>query len=330
MTTIRWGLVGPGAIARKFARDLRVAGNARLVAVAGRDLTRAQAFAAEFEADLAYDDYRALADDPNIDIVYIASPHQAHFAPALAMLEAGKAVLCEKPMTVNAAETRLLIATARARGVFLMEAVWTRFLPIYARVREWLEAGRIGPVRFASSTFCVKAGSDPEGRMYNPHLAGGALLDLGIYNLTMLQWLMREAPESFVAQAQMAETGVDEMTSVALRYPGNRAGQFTCGMTAHFDNAFIIGGEEGCIRLPSNFICAEEATLTVGDVVETAREPFRGEGFEYEIEEAMRCLRAGEMESPLLPHADTLATMTLMDAIRREIGLMYPFEKAAS
>lgn len=323
---IHWAIVGPGNIARKFARDLRIAEGGRLRAVAGRDMGRARAFADEFDAELAFEDVLALAADPSVDMVYIASPHNAHFETAKILLEAGKPVLCEKPLTVSARQARELIDLSRANGVFLMEAMWTRFLPVYARVREWLDTGRIGQPRMVSSAFCIQPPRDPGNRFFNPALAGGGLLDVGVYTMAISQFVMGRKPDQMVATARFSESGVDEMLSASLHYENGGVAQIVCGLSAAFDNALVIGGEKGFIRVPSLFINAEEAVLNVGGKTETVREPLRGEGFEYEIEEAMRCLRAGEIESPRMPHADTLATMETMDAIRRQIGLRYPGE----
>ena len=323
---IHWGIVGPGNIARKFARDLRVAEGGRLHAIAGRDLARARAFAGEFGAELFFDDARALAANPTVDMVYIASPHNAHFATAKMLLQAGKPVLCEKPMTVNARQARDLIALSRSNGVFLMEAMWTRFLPVYARVREWLDAGRIGRPQVVSSAFCIQAPRDPANRFFNPALAGGGLLDVGVYNLAISQLVMGRKPDQVVATARLAETGVDELLAASLHYPSGGLAQFVCGLGAEFDNSLVIGGDTGFIRLPSRFLHGKEAVLEVSGKIETVRPTHRGEGFEYQIEEAMRCVRAGEIESPMLPHADTLATLETMDEIRRQIGLRYPEE----
>jgi predicted dehydrogenase len=323
---VRWGLVAPGWIARKFARDLRVAEGGRLYAVAGRDSGRAREFAAEFGAERALDNVAELAADPKVDIVYVASPHSAHFEAASLLLEAGKAVLCEKPITVNAEQTRKLIELSRANGVLLMEAMWTRCLPVYSRVRAWLDEGRIGKPLLVSSAFCIRAPQDPGNRWFNPALAGGGLLDVGVYNMAISQFVMGRKPVEVSATAKFAETGVDELLSASLRYEHGGIAQFVCGLNATFDNALVIGGEKGFIRVPSCFMSAEEAALHVDGKIQIVREPLRGEGFEYEIEEAMRCHRAGAIESPLIPHADSLATMETMDEIRRMIGLRYPFE----
>jgi dihydrodiol dehydrogenase / D-xylose 1-dehydrogenase (NADP) len=326
--TIQWGIVGPGKIARKFARDLRVTGDGRLRAVAGRDLGRARAFADEFGAELAFDDLDALAADPSVDMVYIASPHNAHFETARRLLEAGKPVLCEKPMTVNAAQARELIARSGGRKVFLMEAMWTRFLPLYRRIREWLDDGRIGKPLLVSSAFCIQPPRDPANRFFNPELAGGALLDVGVYNVAISQFVMGRKPDRVSAIGHLGGTGVDELLSASLHYESGGLAQIACGLTTAFDNALVIGGEKGFIRVPATFIHGRKAILHVGGNEETISLSPRGEGFEYEAGEAMRCFRAGAIESPLMPHADTLANLETMDEIRRQIGLCYPCERA--
>lgn len=325
-STIQWGIVGPGNIARKFARDLRIADGGRLRAVAGRDLNRARAFAGEFGAELAYDDVRALAADPSVDMVYVASPHNAHFEAARILLEAGKPVLCEKPMTINANQARELIELSRANQVFLMEALWTRFLPLYERIRGWLDEGRIGRPLLVSSSFCIQPARDPANRFFNPALAGGGLLDVGVYTLGMSQFVMGRKPDRVAAMARLAETGVDELLVASLHYEHGGLAQMTCGLSSAFDNSLVIGGEKGFIRVPAVFIHGRDAILDVGGNIETVSIPPRGEGFEYEIEEAMRCFRAGDIESPLMPHADTLANLETLDEIRRQIGLLYPEE----
>lgn len=324
--SVCWGVVGPGRIAGKFATDLRAVPDARLVAVAGRDPFRARDFARKHGAERSFGDIHALAADPGVDIVYVASPHNAHFDSVRILLQAGKPVLCEKPLTVNSRETRALVELSRGRGVFLMEAMWMRFLPVFGRVRQWLDEGRIGRPQLVSSTFCIQADPDPDHRWFNPALAGGALLDLGVYCLAATQMVLGRKPLEVSAGARMSATGVDELLTVRLRYDHGTLASFACGLGSHFDNSLVIGGESGFIRIPPTFLHATTATLQAGGREETVREPLRAGGFEYEIEEAMRCLRAGEIESPLLPHADTLATMETMDLIRAQIGMRYPGE----
>ncbi|MBC8127937.1 MAG: Gfo/Idh/MocA family oxidoreductase [Gloeobacteraceae cyanobacterium ES-bin-144] len=324
---IQWAIIAPGKIAHKFARELKIAHGGQLRAVLSRDIGRARAFATEHGASIAYDDLHALAADSAVDMVYVASPHNAHFDAVKIMLESGKAVLCEKPITINASQAAALIALSQSKRVFLMEAMWTRHLPIYARIHQWIEEGRIGEPRMVSSAFCFQAPRDPSNRLFNPALAGGGLLDLGVYSLAINQLVLGRRPSIINATALMSQSGVDEMLSVSLRYENDAMAQFVCGFNSAFDNALVIGGEKGFIRVPARFIDPQEAILSSDGKIEALHETMRGEGFVYQIEEAMRCFRFGEIESPRMPHADTLATMETMDEIRHQIGLRYPEER---
>ncbi|MBA3468537.1 MAG: Gfo/Idh/MocA family oxidoreductase, partial [Herpetosiphonaceae bacterium] len=307
----RWGIIGPGRIAHAFARAIAVVDAAVIHAVASRDLARAQQFAQAFEVSTTYDSYAALIADPAIDAIYIATPHRFHFEQALSCLEAGKAVLCEKPLTVNAREARRLIEAAQANRAFLLEAVWTRYLPIFQHVRHWLDAGSIGEIRLLTSTFGFTSPRDPQDRLLNHDLAGGALLDLGIYNLTLSQWVMGAEPVDFAAHAILGPTVVDELTSVNLQYASGAVSQWTCTILADTSNSLQIYGSAGRIQVHTPFWGATQATLVTAEQEITVSEPFRASGFEYQIEDAMRCIRAGLIESPTMPHAQTLATMTL-------------------
>jgi predicted dehydrogenase len=322
----KWGIIGPGRIAHQFAEGLKVIEDAALVAVASNSPERAQAFAAQHGGEKTYTSYEALVNDPQVDAIYIATPHRFHIENALLCLKAGKPVLCEKPLTVNAAETQQLIETARAHKVFLMEALWTRYLPIYQPIREWLEAKAIGDLRLLVSNFGINIPKDPSERWLNPELAGGTLLDMGIYPIAVSQWIMGQMPHSFSAQAYLGSTGVDELTTALLKYKNGVISQFNSNFITDGVNDFMIYGSTGHIRIHANYWAATEATLVASDQLLTISKPFRGGGFEYQTEEAMHCIRAGLLESPGMSHADTLANMKLMDNIRAEIGVKYPFE----
>lgn len=323
----KWGLLGPGRIAEQFAEGLKVLDDATLYAVASSSLERAAAFAGKYGGEKAYASYAELVNDPQVDAVYIATPHRFHFENVLLCLQAGKPVLCEKPLTVNAADTRQLIETARARKVFLMEAVWTRCLPIYAQIREWLDSGVLGEVKLLVSTFGFAVPKTPSDRWLNPELAGGTLLDMGIYPISVSQWVTGLEPESFSVQALLGSTGVDELTAVTLKYPNGVISQFNSNFLVQNENDFFIYGTQGQIRIHPAYWGASTATLSTEGQELTVTKPLTGGGFEFETAEAMRCLRAGLLESPRMTHAQTLANLELMDKIRAEIGLKYPFEK---
>jgi len=325
-TNFRWGLIGPGKIAHTFAQALEVIDDGVLHAVASRDAKRAEEFARIYKAPKSYASYKALIEDKDVDGIYVATPHPFHHDQTLMCLEADKPVLCEKPLTVNAAETKRLIETSHTRGVFIMEAVWTRYLPIYNQIRTWLDEKQIGDLKLLTSDFSFRAPDDLGHRTWNHALAGGALLDIGIYNIAVSQWVFGANPESVSACSFLSETKVDALTAATMIYAGERLSQFTCSFLVDGANNFTIYGTEGRIHIHADFWCATEASLIKGEKRETKQEPFRATGFEYEIEEAMRCIRAGLLESPGMTHADTLANMQLMDTIRAQVGFKYSFE----
>lgn len=323
----KWGVVGPGRIAQQFAEGLKVLEDAALYAVASTNADRAAAFAGKYGGEKTYSSYEALVSDPQVEAVYIATPHRYHFEQAMLCLNAGKPVLCEKPLTVNAAETRQLIETSRAKKVFLMEALWTRCLPIYTQIREWLEAGVIGEVKLLTSSFGFAVPKTPDDRWLSPELAGGTLLDMGIYPISVSQWVTGQEPTTFSVQANLGSTGVDELTAVMLKYPNGVVSQFNSNFLVKNQNDFFIYGTLGQIRIHPAFWGASSATLSTEGQELTVTKPLTGGGFEFETAEAMRCIRAGLLESPRITHAETLANLELMDKIRAEIGLKYPFEK---
>lgn len=338
MTTFAWGVIGPGKVARRFAAALSGIPGAGLRAVLGRDAMRAADFAANCtngdgsHPSVARNCHELLAD-PRLDGIYIATPHAQHGEWVRQCLEAGKPVLCEKPLVPNLAQALALVRLARERHVFLMEAMWTRFLPAYAIVAQWLRDESIGELHAIQSTFCFHAPFEPAGRLYNPVLAGGALLDLGIYNLAVTRWVLQTAlgacPEPLAIEATgvLAPTGVDQRVTATLHFPGDFDSQFVCGLDGTSENALTIFGERGVIVLPTCFWQATEARLhQTGESAQTLPAPFRVNGFEYEIEEAQRCIRAGLVESPRMTHDDTLATLQWMDEIRRQVGVRYPFD----
>lgn len=338
MKTFSWALIGPGNIAHRFASAVTAMPGVQLRAVLGRDPIRTAGFAASYvNADgsnpFVAEGLHQLLSDPLIDGIYVATPHAQHGEWARPCLEAAKPVLCEKPLVPNLAEGRALVSLARERQAFLMEAVWTRFLPAYGVVAQWLHDRAIGELRGIQSSFCFPAAFEPAGRLFNPALAGGALLDVGIYNLTVTRWILQQAlgacpePLSIHATGVLAPTGVDQRVTVTLQFPGGLDSQFICGLDGCAENALTILGERGVIKLPARFWQTTEALLfRTGEPEQRALAPFRLNGFEYEIEEAQRCIRAGLIESPSMPHAETLATLAWTDEIRRQVGVRYPFE----
>lgn len=321
---IRWGIVSTGHIAGVFTSDLGLLPDHTVVAVGSRDLTRAQEFARRHGIPRAYDSYAALAEDPEVQVVYIATPHSDHAATARLCLEAGKAVLCEKPFTVNAKEASELASLARSRGVFCMEAMWMWCNPIHRRLYAALAAGEIGAVRTVTADLGFRARYDPTDRLFAPELAGGALLDVGIYPLSFAYRILGP-PDGLTVHAELAPTGVDSMTAMQLEYAGGAVAHLVGSFDATLSSRATISGTDGWIELPADFQVASRYTVHRPNAEPlTYREQLIGSGYVYEAQEVARCLREGRAESTIVPLDDTLAVMELMDRIREQTGVRYP------
>ena len=313
---VRWGILGPGNIARTFTEDLRLLAGHVVAAAASRDATRAASFAAEYKIARSYGSYEDLAADASLDVIYIATPHTGHHAAARLCLEAGRAVLVEKPFTVTAAETADLIALARERGLFAMEAMWTRFSPLVREVAGLVRDGAIGRVTAVQADVASAPAYDPASRLWNADLAGGALLDLGVYPISFGAMVLGE-PEEVRALATPAPTGVDANTAVIARYPDGAVGLYHCGLLAESSRVATIVGTGGIITVGPPFYRPERYTLRrPGREPEIRTARLTGHGFTYEAEEVARCLRAGRTESPVMPLDGTLAVMRTLDAAR--------------
>ena len=326
LTKIRWGILGTGAIARKFAEGLWHVEGAELVAVGSRSSQTADAFATAFGVPRQYSSYHDLAADPDIDVVYIATPHTLHQANSLLCLQEGKAVLCEKPFTVNAREAAAVIDLARERKLFLMEAMWTRFLPLFAKLRELLAQGVLGELRLLQVDFGFRAGLNPTGRLFNPQLAGGALLDVGVYNLSLAS-LLWGRPAHIYTVAHLGETGVDEQSAVILSYAKGRLATLLSAIRTATPQEALLIGTDGWLKIHAPWWKATAMTLAVAaQEPQLIEVPFAGNGYNYEADEVGRCLRAGRIESAVMPLDETLAIMATLDEIRRQWGLRYPEE----
>ncbi|MGI4884705.1 MAG: Gfo/Idh/MocA family protein [Janthinobacterium lividum] len=326
MRTFHWAILGPGHIARKFAADLAHVPGAKLHAVASRRLATAQAFAAEFGAPHAVGSYEELLAVPGIDAVYIATPHSEHHAHALLCLRGGLPVLCEKAFARNAGEAQEMVRVARERGVFLMEAFWTRFFPAIAQALELVRAGAIGEVKHLVADFGFAAPYEPAGRLFNPALAGGSLLDIGVYPLFISQ-LFLGAPATVRAASTPAGTGVDMNCAVALAYADGATATLFSTIAATTDNRCVLYGTKGQLQLLGRFHAPTGVRVQrTGEAEQVFPAPAAGAGYHYEAAHVQQCLAQGLRESPLLPLAFSLALMELLDAVRREIGLRYPGE----
>lgn len=321
---IRWGIMGCGGIANKFASDLPLSKHGELVAIGSRSGSKAEQFAARHGGVRACGSYEELAADPAIDVVYVATPHPYHLDCALLAIRSGKHVLCEKPIALNAKQTRRMIAAAAKRGVFLMEGMWTRCFPAMVRLRQWLAEGRIGKVLAVEADFGIRFKVGPEHRIYNPALGGGALLDLGIYPVSLASMIYGAQPETIVSTVHKAATGVDNHAVITFRYADNATAVVSTSSVVQMKNEARIFGTEGMMTLNNNFIHPNRLTLEMeGKKPKSLDFPFDGVGMHFEADHVHACLKKGTLQSDIMPLAESLAIMQTLDKIRRQWKLRY-------
>lgn len=322
--SVRWGILGTGGIAHAFATALMETPGVTLAAIGSRSVDSAEKFGREFGSPAAYGSYQALCDAPGVDIIYIGTPHPVHAENAIMALTGGKAVLCEKPFAMNLRQAEKVVALAREKKLFLMEAMWTRFMPALAELRRIVASGEIGPPRQLHADFGFNAPSDPAHRVNNRQLGGGALLDLGIYPLSIAMAIMGPVKQ-VQALAEMSATGVDAQTGFNLLHEGGGMSVCSCSLLAKTPDELTVSGPLGRVRMDAMFHRSPSLTVTLATgqarVVPT---PWLGNGYVHEAIEASRCVRAGLTESPGMTLDDTLALMRLLDTIRAQIGLAYP------
>lgn len=326
MDKIRWGILGTGRIAGDFATGLGAEKDAEIVAVGSRAQETADSFADRYGIPNRHPTYEALAADPDVDIIYIATPHNLHKENTISCLRAGKAVLCEKPFAINSSEAQEMISCARAEGLFLMEAMWTRFLPHIRDMVRRIEEGQIGDIRLFQGDFCYRAPVMPDRRTFNPALGGGALLDIGVYPISLAHHLMG-SPARIASMAHLGETGVDELAGMLFQYEDGALALMSTAVRANTPHSLLISGTEGEIRADDRWWAPSGFTISRdGHEAETVRPDFIGNGWNYQAVECGRCLREGLTEHELMPLDESLAIMRLMDGLREEWGLRYPME----
>lgn len=320
---IRWGIVGPGRIAAKVMPDFAYVPNAVCVAAASRSLDRAQAFVDEFGLERAYGSYGELIAAPDIDALYIATPHPQHHKLAVAALQAGKAVLVEKTFTATVAGAEDIIATARACDVFAMEAMWTRFQPAIIAARSLIEDGAIGEVRQVQADLGVDRPYDESDRLFDPAQGGGALLDLGVYVVSFAQYFLGE-PDRIEVTGSLAPTGVDWEIGLLLGYADGRAATLLGSLRHHTPGAARIFGTKGWIEVPPRFHHPDRIVLhRKGADPEQIIRPPDGVGYSHELAEVTQCLRAGRTESSVMPLSDTLAVQRILNEASERLGVFH-------
>jgi len=324
MNNINWGIIGLGRIAHKFAQDLALLSNARLHAVASRSQERAEAFAKEYDAPHAFGSYEAIVDCPELDVVYVATPHVTHCENTLLCLRHNIPVLCEKPLGMNMQEVQKMMMTAQAQETFLMEALWTRFSPTLRKALDLIYKDTIGAVHAVKADFGFKPPFDPQSRLFNRELGGGALLDIGIYPV-FLALLVLGKPHQIKAFATLGATGVDEEVGAIFHYQnGNMAHLHTTIRAKTKTEAFIFG-ERGTIHLHTRWHEPTSMSLLLnGERPQNFTFDDRGNGYTYEAQEVMQCLQDGKIESDLMPLSFSSDLMGLLDEIRNQTGIRYP------
>ncbi len=331
MKKIKWGIISTGHISGKFANALAILPDAELSAVASRTQESADRFAKEFNIPKAYSSYEQLAKDPDIDVIYIGTPHTFHLENSLLCMRNGKSVLCEKALTINADEAREMVRVARKKNVFLMEAMIPRHVPLVKKMLQWIEDGKIGEVRMVKAARCARGTFASGARQLNPELGGGALLDVGVYVISFASMVMQKPPVEVVGLGHIGEWGSDEQGVAVLRYDNGEIADLSFALqTAAVNDAFIFG-TEGYIKIDEVFAVPTKATLFIDKKeVETLEEPIVGNALNYEAEEVMRCLREGLKESPLMTLDESIQIMEILDKVRKPWGLKYSNDKNSS
>lgn len=325
-TRFRWGILGPGNIAAKFAAGVAALDDQEVTAVGSRTQASADRFADRFAIVRRHVGYEGLATDPNVDAIYVATPHNFHREHTLLALRNGKHVLCEKPFAINAAEAKEMVAVARRQKLFLMEAMWSRFLPILVEARTLIAAGAIGKVQMIQADFGFRASFNPASRLFDPALGGGALLDVGVYPISLAMMVLGQ-PDRIAAIAALGATGIDENTGILLGFPGGEVALLATTVRASTLQEVIILGDNGSIRLHSPWWVGNTLTLQrAGHDPEVIVRPYLANGYSHEASEVAECVRAGKLESDVMPLDESVRIMAVMDEIRAQLGMKYPME----
>jgi predicted dehydrogenase len=324
MEPIRWGILGAGGIAATVGSDIAASTGNTVAAVAARDGDRAAAFAARHGVPRSYGSYQALVHDPDLDVIYIATTHAQHHEHALLALRAGKPVLVEKAFTLNAQQAREVVAEARVRQLFCMEAMWMRFNPLIRQAVEIVRSGRIGDVHGVRADLSRRFDYDPRGRLFDLAAGGGALLDLGVYPVA-LTWLFLGRPDTLHATGRLSPTGSDLIAALQWGYTDGRFAQVQCSAAGDSPYGALVSGSAGWVRLENRLHHPSAITIHTADGDEVVPEvPLIGNGYRRQIAEVERCLRDGLLESPLVPLEETVAIMEVLDDARRQLGVHYP------
>ena len=327
MSEFKWGIIGTGGIARAFATDIALLGDHVVAAVGSRSLEKAESFVKSIPGAKAYGSYEDLLNDTNIDAIYVATPHPSHKENVIAALNAGKPVLCEKPFAVNAAEAKEMVAAAKANNVALMEAMWARFLPHYAKIREIVASGVLGQITTIHADHGQRLADQNIPRLVEPSLAGGALLDLGIYPISFAHMVLGK-PDSITSSATFTDKGVDASSTAIFNYKSGAQAILTSNMMVSTPCRATICGTLGKIEIDRTFYNPASMRVIMHDGTTTEYPTdYKGHGLREQAKEFERVVRSGAMNSPILTPDESIEIMGSLDEIRRQIGLIYPSEK---
>jgi predicted dehydrogenase len=325
---IKWGILSTGHISGKFAEALKSLPEADLVAVASRDSGKAKSFAEKHNIPKAYGSYEELADDADIDVVYIGTPHTFHLENSVLCMRKGKSVLCEKALTINVNEAKEMVRVAREENVFLMEAMIPRHVPLLKKVVQWVRDGRIGEVRMVRASRCARRDFAPEARHLNPDLGGGSLLDVGVYVISFASQIFNKNPIESIGLSHIGEYGSDEQGVAVLKYDNGAIADLSFALRTEAVNEAYIFGTEGYIKVHELFAVPAKASLFINrEEVDVIEGPVIDNALNYEAEEVMRCLKLGLKESPFMPLDESVQIMEIMDNIRKPWGLRYSNDK---
>jgi predicted dehydrogenase len=321
---VKWGILGTGKIARRFMQAAFYVPDAQVVAVGSREQHTADQFGAQFGVPKRYGSYDALIGDPEVEIVYVATPHTLHAENTLAALQASKHVLCEKPFTVNAPQAEQVIQAARAAGKFVMDGMWTRCFPVVREIIRRIQTGELGEIRYLQADFGFRPEFNPTSRLFAPELGGGALLDVGVYPVA-LAFLVLGAPKQIVSHATLGATGVDELCSMLFLYDNGAQAVLSASLQVEMPKQANICGSQARIHMPAPWWKPSEAYLVRNDgATEHLLYPYEGDGLQFEIRHVHDCLRQGLTESPWMPLDETLGIMRALDTLRAQWGVRYP------
>ncbi len=328
MKKVRWGILGTGNIAHKFASDLRLVDNAELVAVGSRSLETAEKFADELGITISFGSYEELAKSAEVDIIYIATPNNLHHPNTLLCLNNGKAVLCEKPFAMNENQALEMISSARGKNLFLMDALWTKFLPHYQKMIDIVKSGILGDIKAVLANFGFRANAEPNSRLLNPELGGGSLMDIGIYNIfTTLDIL--GIPDEIKVSTNTTDQGIDEQCAIIFEYNNGAMANLFSTISADLGTEVEISGTLGRLKMTAPFYDSNSVLELYVDgkktIIETEKE--EGLGYQYEARHATNCLLNGLTESPVVTHSDTVLLMQTLERIRNLAGIVFPMEQ---